>query len=89
MTKILSIAYTPSFYRQFQTLETQLQEETIEKISLFKTPANHKWLKVHKLKGPLSGRHSFSINYKFRIVFSYLSKNSAVFLAIGDHDIYK
>lgn len=89
MIKRLSVAYTPSFYRQFRTLEKQLQEEAIEKIDLFKDPKNHKQLKVHKLKGYFSGRYSFYVNYKIRIVFSYLSRKEAILLAIGDHDIYK
>ena len=85
----LSVAYTPAFARQFKTLELPLQEEAVEKMELFKDSTNHKSLKVHKLKGYFSGRYSFSVNYKIRIVFSYLSKKEAVLLAIGDHDIYK
>lgn len=87
MSKI-SVVYTPRFAKQIKTLDPQLQEETIEKIELFKNLKNHKQLKVHKLKGYFSGRYSFSVNYKIRTVFSYLSKKEAVLLAIGDHDIY-
>jgi plasmid maintenance system killer protein len=83
------ILFKPSFIRQYKNPDPQLQEEVKEKIELFKNPRKHRQLKVHKLKGALSGRYSFSVNYKFRIVFSYASKNSAVLLAIGDHDIYK
>ena len=87
--RMLSVVYTPHFIQQVKTLESSLQEEIVEKIELFKNLKNYKRLKVHKLKGRLSGRYSFSVNYKIRIVFSYLSKNKAVLLAIGDHDIYK
>lgn len=87
--RALSIVYTPHFAQQVKALESQLQEETIEKIELFKDPKNHKQLRVHKLKGYFSGRYSFSVNYRIRIVFSYLSKKEAVLLALGDHDIYK
>lgn len=83
------ISFKPAFIRQFKNLESQLQEEIIEKIGLFKDPKNHKQLKVHKLRGYLSGRYSFSVNYKIRIVFSYISKKETVLLTIGDHDIYK
>lgn len=85
----ISIVYTPRFAKQIKTLDPQLQEETIQKIELFKNIKNHKQLKVHKLKGYFSGRYSFSVNYKFRIVFSYLSKKEAVLLALGNHEIYK
>jgi len=70
-------------------LEKSLIDEVFDKIDLFKNPANHSALKVHKLQGKLKDRWSFSVNYKIRIVFKYESKNEAVFSAIGDHDVYK
>lgn len=70
-------------------LEKDLVEEAIEKIELFKNPENHKILKVHKLHGRLTGCYSFSVNYKFRIIFEYNSKKEASFLSIDDHDMYR
>jgi plasmid maintenance system killer protein len=74
----------------FQGLPDALQEEVIEKIKLFRNPANHKSLKVHKLFGRLKGRYSFAVNYQTRIVFFYLPSRprEAYLLAVGDHDIY-
>lgn len=85
---MLKVYFKPTFIKQFKRLESALQEESFEKIGLFKDKKNHKQLKAHKLNGILSGRYSFSVNYKTRIVFSYLSKNEAVLLAVGDHDVY-
>lgn len=84
----MKVLFKPTFIRQFKRLELNLQKEVLEKIELFKDKENHKKLKVHRLKGRLSGWHSFSVNYKTRIVFSYLSKKEAVFLAVGDHVVY-
>lgn len=84
----MDVAYSPSFVRQFKALDPALQEEVLEKIALFRERKNHPYLKVHKLQGRLAGRYSFSVNYRFRIVFSYRSKKEAVFLAIGDHTVY-
>ena len=64
-----------------------MQEEAWEAIDAFSNVNQHACLKVHKLKGRLSGRYSFSVNYKFRIVFCY-KKKEAILLAIGDHDVY-
>lgn len=86
---MIEVFYSPNFIRQIASLEDALQEETMEKIELFKNEKNHKQLKNHKLKGRLKGRLSFSVNYKTRVVFSYISKKEGVLLAIGDHDIYK
>ena len=85
----MEIQYTPAFIRQFNTLEADLKEEAYEKIDLFRDKKNHQKLKVHKLTGRLAGRYSFSVNYRYRIVFSYIAKDTLVFLTIGDHDVYK
>ena len=85
----MKISFLPVFVKKFNKLESVLREEVLEKIEMFKDKKNHMQLKVHKLNGVLSGRYSFSVNYKTRIVFSYLSKNEAVLLAVGDHGVYK
>lgn len=89
LDKIMEIDYKPTFIRQYACFQDSLKEEIKEKIDLFRDEKNHKRLKVHKLKGELSKYHSFSVNYKYRIVFVYQSKSRAVLLAIGDHDVYK
>ena len=86
---MISTTYVPVFIKEFKKLEPSLQDEAIEKIELFKDRKNHKQLKVRKLKGRLKDRYSFSVNYKYRIVFMWLSKNKAVFLTIGDHSVYE
>lgn len=85
---IIKVHFKPTFIKKFKKLENNLQEEVLDKIELFKKIENHKQLKVHKLNGVLSGRYSFSVNYKFRIVFVYLSKTEAVLLSVGDHEVY-
>ena len=84
----MKVYFKPTFIRQIKQLELSLQDEVVEKIELFKDKKNHKQLKVHKLHGILSGRYSFSVNYKTRVVFSHLSKTEAVLLAVGDHEVY-
>lgn len=87
---MIGILYTQPFIKQFNSLEEDLQDEVCEKIELFKNRDNHTQLKVHKLKGRLKGRYSFSVNYKIRIIFEYtLSKKEAALLVIGDHAVYK
>ena len=85
----MEIEYKPTFIKQYACFESSLKEQMKEKIELFRNGKNHKQLKVHKLKGKLSKYYSFSVNYKYRIVFIYQSKSRAALLAIGDHDVYK
>lgn len=86
---MLLISVTPQFKKMFSKLENSLQDEALEKIDTFKSPDNHQQLKVHKLHGKYQDCHSFSVNYKIRIVFQYLSSTEIVLTAIGDHSIYK
>jgi len=88
---MIDIGYSSEFLRVFDRLPTLLQKDIDEKISLFKDRANHRQLRVHKLHGKYAHCWSFSVNYKFRIVFVYVGKgkNTVSFITVGDHDIYK
>ena len=83
------LIYAPHFVRQFKRLPIKLQEETAEKIILFKGSKNHLALKVHKLHGQFSGCFSFSVNFKTRVVFEYVSKKEIALLTVSNHDVYQ
>lgn len=85
----MEIGFTKAFLRQLKKLEPALQEEICEKVELFQVQPDHMSLKVHKLKGRLKDRYSFSVNYSYRGVFKYTSKTEVVLMAVGDHDVYK
>ncbi len=86
----MEICYSPTFIRLLKALPPAVREEAVERIEWFKRPDRRAALKIHKLKGRLKGRLSFSVNYRFRVVFTYLRKNprTAFLLAIGDHSVY-
>lgn len=84
----MQVSLTPNFIRQLKKLEPELKEEVLEKIELLQKNSREKSLKVHKLKGKLKDRFSFSVNYKYRIVFLYHTKEEIVLTAVGDHDVY-
>ena len=86
---MIDLIFLPIFVKLFNKLESDLQCEVLEKIELFKNPKNHVQLKVHKLHGSMKDRYSFSVNYKYRIIFKYTSKKEIALLAIGDHEIYR
>ena len=83
------ITYAPKFLRQLKKLEPTLREEVKDKLGVFQDRSSHMLLKVHKLHGELSDCWAFSVNYKYRIVFEYISGNEINLLAIDDHDVYK
>lgn len=85
---MITIVYTPTFIKTYKKLSKELQEEAREKIALFQKNPTLPSLKSHKLKGKLKGYWSFWVNYKYRIIFEYDTKNTVALLEIGDHDIY-
>lgn len=85
----LLVSYKPTFIRQLKKLQPDLQNEVFEKIAQFKEVRNHPELAVHKLHGSLTGTYAFSVNFKYRIIFQYLSKTEVVLLAVGDHEVYR
>ena len=84
----MMIGYKPSFIRQFDDLPKLLQDEVLETIDIFSHDPQSPSLRVHKLKGRLRGFWSFSVNYRYRIVFFYERKNKAVLVMVGDHSVY-
>ena len=85
----MNIFYKPTFIKNLNKLEKNLQEEVLEKIELFRNKENHILLKVHKLHGAMKNYYSFYINYKIRIIFEWVKNDEVNFLSIGDHDLYK
>ncbi len=83
------VIFSPQFLRKVKKLEKNLQNEVIEKVAIFKKDPQNPVLRTHKLKGKLSDLYSFSVNYRYRIIFEYNSANQISFLTIGTHDVYK
>jgi plasmid maintenance system killer protein len=88
---MIKIGFSGEFFRRLKKLHPELQEETFYKLDLFKDSKNHNILKVHKLKGKLADKYSFSVNYKMRIIFRWLSKSKdhIFVITIDNHDFYK
>jgi len=85
----MKLQYRATFLRQLKKLEKDLQEEVLEKLNLLKDKENFKQLKVHKLQERLKDFFSFSVNYKYRIIFSYENTKIINILVVGDHNVYK
>jgi len=85
----LLVGYKPAFIRSYKKLPVDLQEEVKVRVALFCEQPEHPSLRVHRLKGPMKGQWSFSVNYAYRIVFIYTQKTSVVLLAVGNHDVYR
>ncbi len=86
--QIEKIYYTTKFAKNFKKLPEHLKLKADEKVELFRQDPKHNSLKTHKLSGALDNFFSFSINYSYRIIFSFENSKEVTFIDIGDHSIY-
>lgn len=84
----MDISYSPKFIKQYSRLSDDVKDMAEEKENIFKLDNFDSRLKTHKLHGRLSGYYSFSVNFKYRIIFSYYNETRVRFDSIGTHDIY-
>lgn len=86
----MEVLYSSKFAREYRKLPAAVKVLAEEQEMLFrKNPFDPK-LKTHKLKGRLDGFLSFSIGYKYRIIFEFgKNKKNVYFHSVGDHDIYQ
>jgi len=87
--KIKETIRTPAFKRAFRSLPKEVKVEALNKEKIFREDAFDPKLKTHKLKGKFEDYYSFSINYSYRIVFRFITKDKILFVDCGDHSVYK
>jgi mRNA-degrading endonuclease YafQ of YafQ-DinJ toxin-antitoxin module len=86
----MEVLYSSKFAREYKKLPTKIKAIAEEQEILFRKDPFDQKLKTHKLSGKLSGFLSFSIGYKYRIIFEFSKdKKTAHFHSVGDHDIYQ
>ena len=85
---MITVGFTPEFFRNLKKLPHALQEIVFDKIELFRNRSNHQRLKVHKLHGKYQGFFGFSIDRKNRVMFEWVSNTEARLYTVGDHSIY-
>lgn len=87
---MLKIKYTKPFLKQFKKLTPTIQSKAKSSIKKFEKNPKDKSLRAHKLSGELKDFYSFSVDYKFRIVFEINKKTKEVnLLKIGNHGVYE
>ena len=84
-----NILYHPKFVRDFEKLQKSDQHRAVTVERIFKTNPLHPSLRLHPLKGKLTGLFSISVTMRIRIIFKRMDNGDIVFLSIGQHDIYR
>jgi len=86
---MIEITLYPAFIRAFKKCtrhNPNLKSEIRDKIEIFKINPFDSRLKTHKLSGKLQDLYSFSLDYDYRIIFSFFEKEKVIFENIGKHD---
>ena len=86
---MFKIKVTRQFKRKYIKLpmEIKILAEKQEKI-LIQNPFDER-LKTHKLKGKFSKFWSFSVNYQYRIIFTFEGNKIIYYHSVGNHSVYK
>lgn len=85
----MKIIYSSKFIREYKKLSNKIKKIAEEKEKIFcDNPFNRK-LKTHKLSGKFKDFWSFSIAYKYRVVFEFAKDNTVHFHSIGTHQVYR
>ena len=79
---------TSDFKKAFQKLPLHIQDLAIKKDRSFRENAFTKSLRTHKLKGPLDGYWSYSVNIDYRILLRFINAHEVIYYDIGTHGIY-
>lgn len=86
----MKIIYSLKFAREYKKLLKKVKIAAEQQEVIFRKNPFDPRLKTHKLNGRLSGFFSFSIGYKYRLIFEFSKDSKTVYFhSIGDHDIYQ
>ena len=85
----MKILYSSMFNREYKKLSEKIKRLAEENEKVFRDDPFDKKLKTHKLSGKFKSFWSFSVGYRYRIVFEFAKRDTVYFHSIGTHDIYQ
>lgn len=85
----MKIYYSSKFVREYKKLPIIVKKQAEKKEKIFRVDPYEASLKAHKLTGKLSDYWSFSIDYKYRIIFEFYGEDVVWFHSVGGHEIYQ
>ena len=85
----MNIFYTSKFRREYKKLPKEVKSRAEKNETLFRKNPFDSRLDTHKLHGRLKDFWSFSVDFKYRIVFEFGDSSTVYFHSVGNHDIYQ
>lgn len=84
----MKIFYSSKFSREYKKLSKKIRSLAEQRERIFRNNPFDARLKTHRLSGKLKKFLSFSVDHKYRIVFSRAGKDTIRFHSIGTHRVY-
>jgi len=85
----MKIIYSSKFAREYKKLSSKIKDIAEKQEIIFRKDPFDSRLKTHKLHGKLENFYSFSVGYKYRIIFEFSKKNNIYFHSVGTHSVYQ
>jgi len=86
----MEIIYSPKFAREYKKLPKRVKLKAEEHEKIFRDNPHDPRLSTHKLHGKLKEFRSFSVGFKYRIIFEFGRGDATVYFhSVGNHDIYQ
>ncbi len=85
----MRVIYTSKFAREYKKLPKAVKFLAEKKEVMFRKNPFEPTLDTHKLHGRLKEFWSFSIGFKYRVIFEFAENDTAHFHSVGNHDIYQ
>lgn len=85
---MVKIQFIPSYAKMLEALlksNPTLRDSVDTSESRFRDNPGDTRLRTHALRKKLQGKHAFSVTDDIRIIFEWVGKTTARFLAIGPH----
>lgn len=86
---VKKIEYSTKYIRSFRKLPGSVQQKARQKEIIFGRDPFNPQLKTHKLHGKLQEYWGYSVDFKYRVIFSFLNGGEVLFFDIGPHPIYQ
>ena len=85
----MNIYYSKDFLKSFKKIPKSIQNKFEKQELIFRNNPFDLRLKTNPLIGKLKGFYSYSIDYHYRVIFSFELETEIWFHDIGSHSIYK
>lgn len=82
--------YTSTFKKQYKKLPRKLQDQTDDRILIFKEDPSNEMLRNHPLKGVYAGLWSINVSGDLRVLYKKAGEEIVIFAFVGTHSqLYK